>query len=616
MAKVVLKVVLTVAQKNRNFRQWAAWGFFGFAMVLTATLRMLTVAGFPKLETPLGPPNPDVWLRLAQVRQWITGSDFFSHAVQNTNAPFGGVTTPWTRPVDMMLSALYFLTPSHLSMDMRLMIAAAWFPPILCMIAVALMAKAARRHLEHTHVLIAVMMLTIFNSYLGDYFSPGDADHHGFLSTLWCGVLCLMTIEAPAWPVALAAGALLGGMTWVSPEGLMLMAPVYALLGLEALFRPAKMPALAVTTLGAAMMALLALFVERSDLSQEIYDSLSIVQVVLLWLTAAGAGLLAFLYRRGIGLRARICAAAATGVGVLAGMWILYPKFFQGPLVDVDPFIFTGFLPNVTEARSLSKFPWTDMVKEMAQPLIATALVIFTCRRGVKHLRPSKRRFIFLLAALLVYTAALTSIQIRWEYYLQPVAIILGASLLPGVSMAARFRHLKNPPPRQWRPYLWMVAIFAFLNVVTSTFAKERPLLADQLMCINEVRYVIQTQQLQPLLGDTNMVVFFPENAAGDALFFTPYRIIASNYHREGKGLKDLNELTTTQWPDKALAILSKRQVKALLYCPVFYARDTWLKEIGEDNRHPRWLEPVNGLKFFELPDMTIPKPVLFKMKE
>lgn len=158
--------------------------------------------------------------------------------------------------------------------------------------------------------------------------------------------------------------------------------------------------------------------------------------------------------------------------------------------------------------------------------------------------------------------------------------------------------------------------MFAALNVVTHAFTKERPLLADQLMCINEVRYVIQTQQLQPLLGDTNMVVFFPENAAGDALFFTPYRIIASNYHREGKGLKDLHELTSTEFPDKTMAILGKRQVKALFYCPVFYGKDTWLKEIGENNSHPRWLEPVNGLRFFELPEKTIPKPVLFRVKE
>jgi hypothetical protein len=607
---------LTLAQKNRRFRQRAAWGFFAFAMVLTATLRMLTVAGFPKLETPLGPPNPDVWLRLTQVRQWLTGNDFFSHLVQNTNAPFGGITTPWTRPVDAILSALYFLTPGYLSMDMRLMIAAAWMPPILCMMAVVLMAKAARRHLDHTHVLISVMMLTIFNAYLGDYFSPGDADHHGFLSVLWCGVLCLITVESLTWQAALAAGALMGGMTWVSPEGLMLMAPVFALLGLEALFRPAKMPALALITLGAAGVATLALFIERQDITQEIYDSISIVQVVLLWLTAAAAGVLALLYRRGISLRARIGAVAVAGTAVLAGMWILYPKFFQGPLADVDPFIFTGFLPNVSEARSLAKFPWTDMLREMSQPLIAAALVIFACRRGIKRLRPAKRRFLLLLTALLVYTAILTSVQIRWEYYLQPVAIILGAALLPGASIAARCRRLKNPPPRQWRPYLWMAAIFAALNVVTHAFAKERPLLADQLMCINEVRYVIQTQQLQPLLGDTNMVVFFPENAAGDALFFTPYRIIASNYHREGKGLKDLHELTSTEHPDKALAILGKRQVKALLYCPVFYGKDTWLKEIGENNHHPRWLEPVHGLKFFELPEVTIPKPVLFKMKD
>src|SRR4051812_6793692 len=101
------------ASQEKKLRKWAVWAFFCFTMLLTAGLRTKGVLEFPKFDFPMGPPNPDVWLRLTQVRQWLAGGDFFGHQVFRTNAPFGGVTTPWTRPVDIILSVLYRLVPGN-----------------------------------------------------------------------------------------------------------------------------------------------------------------------------------------------------------------------------------------------------------------------------------------------------------------------------------------------------------------------------------------------------------------------------------------------------------------------------------------------------------------------
>ncbi|HYD17702.1 MAG TPA: hypothetical protein VEF76_04400, partial [Patescibacteria group bacterium] len=79
------------AEQNRRFRRRAVWGIFVFALVLGCSLRMIDVLAWPALSAPLGPSNPDVWLRLAQLRQWLAGGDFFDHAIRNTNAPLGGV---------------------------------------------------------------------------------------------------------------------------------------------------------------------------------------------------------------------------------------------------------------------------------------------------------------------------------------------------------------------------------------------------------------------------------------------------------------------------------------------------------------------------------------------
>ncbi len=606
---------LTQAEKDRRLRRRALWGIFAFTMVLTASIHSIDVLQFPNLKIPLGPPNPDVWLRLTEVRQWLTGGGFFNHAVPHTNAPFGGVATPWTRPVDIILSSLYFcFTPHFFTPTMRLLLAAAWYTPMLCLIAIATMARTTRRHFEFsTHTRIATVLLMIFNPYLGDYFSPGDADHHGFMSTLWCGVLCLITIEDMSFRAAFGAGALLGAITWTSPEGLMLAGPVYALLGAEALFRPRKMEALAQVTLGAAVMVSIGLFIERSPAEwfHPYYDTLSIVHVLLLWLCAAAAGFMAALFDKGVSFRGRITAGAAAAIGIGACMWAVYPKFFKGPMADVDPFIFQFFLPNVTEAQPLFKSPWSDIINGLTEPLLAVVLLAMVFRRSWRHMRPEKFRYFALLTALLVYTTTLTLFQIRWQYYVQPIAIILCAALLPGVAMATTFR-LKRPPPRQWRQYLWLLVIFGLMNLADHVI----PVKVDrgpQVLCQNEIRYVLQTQQLPKLLGQDDQILYVPANSGGDALFFTKYGIIGSNYHREAQGMKDMQALNWSKDEFSAYVVLYKRQVKAMLYCPGNEAKNAWLRTVTESKKYPRWMVPVEGMKFFPFDD-DFPKPMLFKV--
>ena len=606
----------TTAQKLGRIRQGAVWGVFALTVAGMAAVRSAHVLGLPVLDMPLGPNNPDTWLRLTQVRQWLSGSDFFDHGVRHTNAPYGGITTPWTRPMDALLALFYFLTPHGLAVNLRLMLAGAWLPPLLCAIAAISMAKAARHYFNHFQVLFAAIVLMLCNAYRVDYFSPGDADHHGLLSALWCGVLCLVTIENPSRRIALAAGALLGAMVWVSPEGLVPMAAIYALLGFEALLKPERMTKVFLTAAGAALAATAALCVERpmTAITQDLYDTLSIVHVVLLWLTAAGAGFLTLNYQRKWPLSARAGAVAAAGTGLFAAMWALYPKFFQGALVDADPFILTGFLPNVTEIRPLWQFPWTEILREMAQPLLATALVLITARRGFGRLRPGKRRFILLMSALLAITAALAVWEVRWEYYLQPVAIILSAALLPGIAMSARLP-FKRTLPRFFRPVVWIAAVFALTKITSAAATDLNPYLLQEIACNDEIRYVIQTGQVQKLFGDRDMTLFVPANAGGDVLFFTPYSIIASNYHREGMGLRDIHDLESAEFGEKSFTVLTKRHVTGMLYCPSYYPERAWLFKIGNEAQRPDWLTPAKNLRFFERKGTYIPKPVLFRVE-
>ena len=602
------------AVSGKAFRRVLLWLVIICLTLQSARGHYQFVMSWPGLKDPLGPFDPDPWVRLTQVRQWLTGgwANFYDHTVRNVNAPEGGVATPWTRPLDILISLFYFLTPHSLAMNLRLMLAATWMPPCIGLGAIALLTLAARRAFNNLHVLGFVALLVLFSPDTFYYFTPGDSDHHGLLSMLWCGVLAMLMARDYSRAAALTAGGILGVMIWVSPEALILTAAVYALLGGLALWRPKRAPGLGFTALGAAMAATFGLFVEVPPdrlLTSLFYDSLSIVQVALLWFSAAAAGGLVIFFQRKTRFAERFFAAAVAGAGVLLAMYYFYPRFFLGPLADVDPFIFTGFLPRVGEAKSLFSNTWDDIVRELMEPVLAAALMITALWRG--DLRPERRLRLWILAALLAITTAMTMYQIRWAYYMHPVAIVAVAMLIAGMTAMDPERPLVwlRQLPRQGRPYIVLWLSFFFMNVLIRLYPSA---ITESSSCMSQVRYVIQTQQLQPLLGNNNQVVYAPEDAGGDMLFFTPYRIIASNYHREGVGLHEMRLIANAKTPAEAAPLLKKHQVSAMLFCPAFQEKTSWLQTLVDANKHPKWLVPIDKLHFMDDPGR---KPMLFRIK-
>jgi hypothetical protein len=163
--------------------------------------------------------------------------------------------------------------------------------------------------------------------------------------------------------------------------------------------------------------------------------------------------------------------------------------------------------------------------------------------------------------------------------------------------------------PRQGRPYIVLWLAFFFMNVLIRL---NPAVMTESSSCMSEVRYVIQTRQLQPLLGSDNKIIYAPEDAGGDMLFFTPYRIIASNYHREGQGLKDMRAISAAKTAKDAAPLLKQRQVSAMLFCPAFQEPNSWLSSVTDAKKRPSWMVPVEGLHFM---DNEGKKPVLFRVK-
>jgi hypothetical protein len=591
-----------------------AWLLFAAALLYPALLHQREVLAYPHIALALGPEDPDDWVFLDQTRQWLTegAQGLFDHGVHRTNAPYGGISIHWTRPMQALLALGYFLAPANLSTNVRLMLGATWLAPLLGMAAAAALAFASWRRFRHSSALIAPLLLAVFSRCFDGNFEPGDSDHHGLLCMLWCFAVAIIVDAELDTGMALFVGCLLGLMTWISLQGLVTSALVLGLLGAEALFRPERARLLAAAALGAAAIVTEGLFIEMPPAMVPhaiLYDTLSIVHDVLFWLVAAGAIMLAVVLPRLKSLTARTITAAATAATIAGVEFLFYPGLVSQVLTGASLTEFSsGFHAAIIEDQPLFARPREVFTAHLAQPLLAAMLLALGLT--AKKLRPLRRHQSALLATLLLPLFAATVWQIRWTYYLQPVAILAIGLLLPGFAAAARRTWLRFFP-RNWRVY----AVLGLLFYADSVAAMHpaAPADAGAGVCLDQVRYVLQTQQLPQLLGSGNANLFLPVDTGGDALFFTSYSIIASNFHREIAGLQAMESIATGGTENAVRPLLLQRKIGALLYCPGMLPSQAWLRTIAKSHNYPAWLTPIPGLRFEKI---IGPKPILLRIKD
>lgn len=536
-------------------------------LVKLAFARQGEVLKWPNLSAPLGPNDPDVWMRLNQVRQWLIGDDFLDHVVRNTNAPdIGSVYIHWTRPLDALLALGAWIAPRDFSVELRLMLSATWLPPLLGLFALFFMIRAAQKHFDHIHATGCVFLLATFSP-LAAYYLPGDADHHGLLAMLWCAVICLVMRPLNI-VTGFAGGAVLGLMLWISTESLMPIAAIYAILGFFTLKDAQQMKPLAAMAWGAFIVSALGLAAEyplEEYFTKIQYDTLSIPYVALTLLVAMGASILCQPKIMALAPRDRMICGVGVAAAAAGAEMLLYPKIIAGPMVDADPFISENFMLLISESKSLFLRDPGTILRHLWQPLLALALL----------LKMPARREKYLLLALLAAGFAMVGAQGRWTYYLQPVAMIAIAALFPAFITAALHR-----VERPFRPYA-MLFILAVIATGLAGLVTPRTDTAKA-ECQSAMRLALQTGIFKSY-GN----LYVDPAMGGDVLFFTPQKIIAGNYHREGQGLKTLQAIETAKSADEAHRLLQERKVSAVLACPAI--DNKWISE------KPSWLKPVAG---------------------
>jgi hypothetical protein len=556
-------------------------------MTVQAATQIYAILLPPSARPVLMPRDPDSWRRLAQARQWIAEGDIHDREVRRTNAPFGGIETHWTRPMDALLAGAAGIMPKSFSLDTRLLLGAAWLPGTMGVMAFALLAMAARRHLRHAMVTSCVAMMGIAMLVAHPNFTAGNADHHSLQCLLWCLCLWLLQKEKAVW--AMALGSALGLSVWISPEGFVPISLAYAILGAAALGTPGRYPFFMVTAIACAATAAAGLAIEFTP--EQIHAARNMLTIsaphvfLLTAIATAGLAVMPF-FMRAHTLKTRIILGSVAATAALGVSVFIFPVLLQGPFGTPSPFVRDVFYPGIEEM----------------QPLFGSRIVLAAVMTGMAgmagallYVRRVKTPEMQAAAFLLVATYAMTCLHVRLSYYLMPVAVTVISALLPALARQAKpsaLSWLRALPPDA-RPLL-LLLLYVFFIFATPSPPGDG--VRENMRCNAEISRTAQNGEMEMLLGNPPLTIFAPLTEGPRILFFTPYSIIASNYDYEENGLKDFMKIWNTVDVQDALPVLRHRNIGALIVCPEQYTAPLWLAGIATKENLPPWLYRVGRL--------------------
>ena len=556
------------------------------------------------LGTLVGVNDPDPWLRLTLVRDWLEGGSWYSHEMLRSNAPYAGISSPWTRPLDVVIALLVWAQPAAESTTLALHRAALLLPALWMALLLGGMAYAMRQLRAAPAAIFMTIALLGTMPVMWNYFGLGNADHHAPLCALWVWTVALLL--TPTTRHCLIAGVLLALMLWMSPEALVLIGALYAFFGLQWVLTRRSAAPLATLATAVSVGTVFAVMVERPPEAwlTPIYDSISVVYAFILVLAAA---LLRFIHLGEARLATRTSRLLAGKLAVsilLLAIWQVFPLAFKGPMAEVDAFIHTHFLPRITEAQPLLSEQPIYVIAMLVQPIVALIIAwhAITKPHGVYSTTQGQ----FLLYVLLV-TLALYFSQQRWYYYCYPLVVMtlvpwlaaLFAPTHPAVAHVLAARRLakfdeKTQALRRAPIFLVVFLLPLTLLLVMPDRATENSKRIDA--CQQHTRKLIHGGALNTLANGKPLNMLISTDVGGEMLFFTPHRIVASNYHREGKGMEYVWEAWKIPNPASLRQHLAKRQIDAILYCPdATQPTDGFLRRLSEGKAAlPAWLAPMH----------------------
>lgn len=505
----------------------------------------------------------DGYMRAQRVVDLIAGDNsWFDSWVYRANAPFGH-SLHWTRPVDAALVALSWPFTWFTELKEAVYVGSYLFGPVMVVSIFFAVAWAARALLSPGASYLAAAA-TAFQLGLVAYNAPGHPDHHGLIllfSALLVGHT-LRLLQADSRVMAIRAGAVAGLGLWVATEFLFPLAICLVVLLLRWIVAGSGLASLQVFTtslLGALVVAIAlerepqAWFEFQSDRVSAIHLAMAGLLVISSWLFGRISA---------ASLRKRLLLASLTG-GIAAGIlqW-LFPGFFLGPVLAIEPSVERFFDEYITELaptwRSVGH-EWAGMALLLGAPLLAVA-------QGIERWRANRRIPASNPWALIVFWLVTSLALAVASFRYVPMA-----ELLAGIPLAAGVQQRLSRPDRR-RPVfvrpiliLWCLLGYLLLVVAGSALGGGSNAGVAAACGLEEIEDTLARSLRRSPTADPVVLAAVPNGP--ELLWRLPVRVVGSPYHPNVTGIEFTQEIFSTRSLDRAVALLAERDVSVIVVC-------------------------------------------------
>jgi len=548
-----------------------------FPVLLLILLQIAMVWRNPAILENQYLSDPDGYTRLARVEALVESGDWFDKAAVRANSPYG-TTLHWTRPFDILLLAGAMPFLPFMTLKGALYWSGALINPLLHIASLIALMWAVTPLLQRQDVpYLGVLMLAL--PAVHSYFDIGRADHHGLILFLFVVLvgLCLRALLAGRNAKVLIAAGLTGALLmWVSVEALVTIGVVLLALSASWLVRdwPSSVDMAIIS--GTLWLGLLAgLIVEHppDNLLSVAYDALSAVHVFIFVLPAVFFVAVhstegRFPVWAQLPRRLSLIVLGAVGASLLVAA--LFPQFFGGPYVDVNPRVVSVWLDKVQEVRALisAERPLRslrEIVFLLGHVIVAIPVLIWLIRTT----KGSERQGWVLIAIGVGVFVPLTLYQARWATYAEFVMVIPYAVLM-GFALDAIQRQLGAGNARRFLlsvsralVVVGFTSVFLLLGAglhrleASSDFVAKKCPLTPMAIHLGE----------DPELGSASRRVMAFIFDGPEIVYRSPHAVVATPYQRNTAGILDTYDFFAATEEARARDIVDRRGIELVLLC-------------------------------------------------
>lgn len=535
-------------------------------------------------------PEPDDYLRLSQVRDWLAGQDWFDSRQYRMNPPVGA-DIHWVRLVDLPIAGfmLFFrLFLSQPAADTAAMVAV----PLVQLYVTMLVLRALMRQLGLSPaeimlgmVIIPLMPLLSFN------YMPMRIDHHGWQAIAMLTIVWLMIRSG--YRQAFIAGLLAAVLLFISVEGMPMVAVIGGLYGARYWLNRTRDFEAYLLGLAVGGPALFLILRPVADFGTPYCDMLSWPHFLAFGASAAAA-LAARLFPAQESKAGRLLALVPIPLVAAPAMLVPLGICAISPMAMLDPVLKANWFNHLMESAPL----WRQFPSVAVMLIADFVLIIIGARLAHERWKGSDcwPKWIFLTLAtlgaaaiaLLVMRAAITA-----QLLTLPYSALILAQLLP------KAQALGRPARRIFAtvgcfvlatPALVTAATKPFDRKVNYTLVSHPQLGADGECSIDRLKTIPPAMMFSSL------------DLSAEIVARTPHSVVMGGYHRNQA--KMLEVFRAFGGPiDQAEALVRANHAKYVVTCTSSPDLAAYAN-MGKDNladrifagTPPPWLEPVPNL--------------------